>query len=696
MYLRFNVESQHLTRTDRSIVVARSENYLKAKFDFSPDWDGVTKTGVFTNGGRVYNVILDNDECFVPTEVIRKGCFTVSVFGGDLITADVVTIRVEPSGYEVGGSPEPPTPEVYEQVLGMFDKFRGGEEGQVLSKSSDDDLEFEWVDQGGGGGGTAPRWGNIAGTLANQTDLQAALDAKENAADAFDGNYENLTNKPTLFSGDYRDLTNKPELFSGDYDDLSNKPTLFSGNYNDLTNKPDIPTIEANPTLSGQEPTLRGISINGDGFIVPTGGAASWIDERDITTKRLKVTDDMELTNISSEETLYLYENDNLCALPDVAETTANGITYKVENGLIYLNGTATKTFYIDVAILAPKFLLNQTMNFFIEPVSGERTTANIYVWTPFKYLSGSEEKQLKPSTGNAQFTYSKVIGFTTDTKIQVGSGAVCTNLVLRPYFGLRMSNITPAGTTGLPTGIKHVVGSSLSNANGTIYGIDYAFSAHVKSRTELPKLFGKKMVSCGDSIAYGHGGDPYVYTIANNQNMSYEKEAVGEARLTSASPTRSVLAQVTELTDDYDFILVEGGINDALNGSTIGELTSGFDATLDDTTVIGAVETICKFLVEHYASAKKLFILCHRTTNANYQPHAAQTTYFEAIITALKKWNIPYIDLREFPLCGYNSYYAQTYFNQSDFTQHGGLHPNTAGYALGYINPITAKMESI
>lgn len=294
MYLRFNVESQHLTRTDRSIVVARSENYLKAKFDFSPDWDGVTKTGVFTNGGRVYNVILDNDECFVPTEVIRKGCFTVSVFGGDLITADVVTIRVEPSGYEIGGSPEPPTPEVYEQILGMFDKFRGGEDGQVLAKSSDDDLEFEWVEQGGGGGGTAPRWGNIAGTLSNQTDLQAALDAKENAADAFDGNYENLTNKPALFSGDYRDLTNKPELFSGDYNDLSNKPTLFSGNYNDLTNKPDIPSVEADPTLSGTEPTLEGIEIDGERYKI--GGAIDDANISALTTYSSEKIDDLLTT----------------------------------------------------------------------------------------------------------------------------------------------------------------------------------------------------------------------------------------------------------------------------------------------------------------------------------------------------------------------------------------------------------------
>jgi len=61
----------------------------------------------------------------------------------------------------------------------------------------------------------------------------------------FSGDYDDLTNKPTLFSGDYDDLTNKPDLFSGSYNDLTDKPTIpvaFSGNYNDLTNKPTIPT----------------------------------------------------------------------------------------------------------------------------------------------------------------------------------------------------------------------------------------------------------------------------------------------------------------------------------------------------------------------------------------------------------------------------------------------------------------------
>ena len=67
---------------------------------------------------------------------------------------------------------------------------------------------------------------------------------------AWDKDYNDLTNKPTLFSGNYNDLTNKPTLFDGNYNSLMNKPNLATvattGNYNDLTNKPTIPTVPMN------------------------------------------------------------------------------------------------------------------------------------------------------------------------------------------------------------------------------------------------------------------------------------------------------------------------------------------------------------------------------------------------------------------------------------------------------------------
>jgi len=73
-------------------------------------------------------------------------------------------------------------------------------------------------------------------------------------------------------SGDYDDLSDKPTLFSEDYDDLTNKPTLFSGDYDDLTNKPTIPTIPGNATTSDDGLMSSGDKTKLDG--IPTGGGS--------------------------------------------------------------------------------------------------------------------------------------------------------------------------------------------------------------------------------------------------------------------------------------------------------------------------------------------------------------------------------------------------------------------------------------
>lgn len=46
------------------------------------------------------------------------------------------------------------------------------------------------------------------------------------------------------------------------------------------------------------------------------------------------------------------YKSENLLVLNDVAETTTNGITYKVENGVIYIKGEATTSANVTISIL--------------------------------------------------------------------------------------------------------------------------------------------------------------------------------------------------------------------------------------------------------------------------------------------------------------------------------------------------------
>lgn len=184
--------------------------------------------------------------------------------------------------------------------------------GQVLSWSGTD---YAWVAQTGGGGGattlgglsdvssTSPTNGQVLKWNSTNSEWEPAVDATTGVGGSsyateayvdqklvergehFSGDYNDLTNSPTLFSGNFTDLNGKPTTiagygitdspdslldlnivdgtngqvlttdgsgnftftnagsFNGDYNSLINKPNLFSGNYNDLANQPYIPSI---------------------------------------------------------------------------------------------------------------------------------------------------------------------------------------------------------------------------------------------------------------------------------------------------------------------------------------------------------------------------------------------------------------------------------------------------------------------
>lgn len=116
MDLLFTVKGQSLVRADRCSPVADSKNYLNARFSFSPDWVGA-KTAIFEGAEKAYTVLLEGDACVVPWEVIKAPGFWVSVYCGDRVTANRAQVYVEESGYQTGETPEPPTPDVYTQLL---------------------------------------------------------------------------------------------------------------------------------------------------------------------------------------------------------------------------------------------------------------------------------------------------------------------------------------------------------------------------------------------------------------------------------------------------------------------------------------------------------------------------------------------------------------------------------------------------
>ena len=116
MIIKFALDHQKIERLDTEFVVADSQNYLYAEFQLlSDDWQPPI-TALFDS----YGVILDSsNSCLVPWEVLKKTTFKVSAFCGDLHTAAAAVIFVNPSGYVSGETPEPPSPDVYTQILSI-------------------------------------------------------------------------------------------------------------------------------------------------------------------------------------------------------------------------------------------------------------------------------------------------------------------------------------------------------------------------------------------------------------------------------------------------------------------------------------------------------------------------------------------------------------------------------------------------
>lgn len=149
MQLEFNIAEQTLTMTNKKNVVADSLNYLTCKFTFSEEWNGLTKTAVFiSNTDSVYNMIITNDCCDVPHEVIKSPSFKVSVFGGNRITTNLLTISVTESGYEEGEISEEITPDLYEQIMSTSKKtyanaLVGNKSGELVNISDISPLSYE-------------------------------------------------------------------------------------------------------------------------------------------------------------------------------------------------------------------------------------------------------------------------------------------------------------------------------------------------------------------------------------------------------------------------------------------------------------------------------------------------------------------------------------------------------------------------
>lgn len=175
----------------------------------------------------------------------------------------------------------------------------------------------------------------------------------------------------------------------------------------------------------------------------------------------------------------------------------------------------------------------------------------------------------------------------------------------------------------------------------------------------------------------------------ANVFNAGIGGTALSDCRMSREKATEyhQIFKQITRFKGfEYDYILLEGGGNDAWDKAPIGEVSDSFDPKdFDLTTYAGGLEMTIYTAVKEFGDTAAIGYMSIFKT-----PHFFRTLfsgdYFEVGKAICEKWGIPYLDT-------YNEMELDTVRYTVD-----GIHANKEGYDVlaPYINAFMPKLRPI
>lgn len=206
-----------------------------------------------------------------------------------------------------------------------------------------------------------------------------------------------------------------------------------------------------------------------------------------------------------------------------------------------------------------------------------------------------------------------------------------------------------------------------------------------------------KRILFVGDSIALAlrdPADEQGLRGWAKRVCAAYQMEGVNAAfsgaafNCYSRTPRFGELAMIANQIkahagEQFDYVLLHGGLNDAWDDIPLGELTQSFDPeNFDPRTLSGAMELAIAAAIDQFGPEVKLGWII----NFNCPEHTATTNadiYYEQGKKVCQKWGIPYLDLFHIP-------YDCTALND------GPLHPYTVGYDYlePFINDFIPRMK--
>ena len=204
---------------------------------------------------------------------------------------------------------------------------------------------------------------------------------------------------------------------------------------------------------------------------------------------------------------------------------------------------------------------------------------------------------------------------------------------------------------------------------------------------TAAAVLKNKTILFCGDSITW-NTGKSWAYKIPTLTGAVGTPAGVSGAAVSTIRPANRVITQLHDHQNSYDYVILHGGVNDAMSNGPIGEMSASFDlADFDTSTYAGGLEELFYYAHEYYPNSKIGYIVNYAVPLSATDANGKLGNYFAVGKQICEKWNIPYIDL-------YSGIAPGTTVTYSDlldvsnpdsiyFPSAGDVHTNEAGYDI-------------